>query len=85
MSQIITKIKQRLAKLSFRTGVVVACVCAVCYAISFLQMLLPISVTAKGVIWFVFFGLAKALQYAALLIFGAAGIARFKAVFRRNQ
>lgn len=84
MSQFIAKIKHRLSQLSFRSGVIAALLCGVCYAISFLQMLLPISTTTKGVLWLIFFGLAKTLQYTALVIFGAAGVARFKAVFHRK-
>lgn len=57
--------------------------CSVCYAISFAQMLLPISVVAKGVLWVVFFGLAKTCQYAAILILGKAGIERLRRAFRR--
>lgn len=48
-------------------------------------MLLPISVTAKGIIWFIFFGLAKTLQYTAILILGAAGVARLKAIIQRRK
>ncbi len=44
-----------LGGLSFRSGVAVAVVCVTCYAISFGQMLLPISLGAKGVLWFIFF------------------------------
>lgn len=74
-----------LKGLSFRTGVIVAAVCALCYAISFGQMLLPISLELKGVLWVVFFGLAKTAQYTALLILGKEGWRRLKQFFRRNQ
>ena len=47
-------------------------------------MLLPVSTTAKAVLWFVFFGLAKTLQYTAILILGTTGIARIKASMRRG-
>lgn len=57
--------------------------CGVCYAISFAQMLLPISAVAKGVLWVVFFGLAKTCQYAAILILGKVGIERLRRAFRR--
>lgn len=67
------KIKQWLKGLSYRTGIIVAVICIVCYAISFAQMLLPVSVAVKSVLWFIFFGLAKTCQYAALLILGKAG------------
>lgn len=37
-------------------------------------MLLPISTATKGVLWFIFFGLAKTAQYTAIAIIGKAGI-----------
>lgn len=80
-TQRLNKFKVWLQSLSFRTGIYVLIVCATCYAISFAQMLLPISVTAKGIIWIVFFGLAKAAQYSAILIIGKAGIERLKKFF----
>ncbi len=73
-----THIKNWISSLSFRTGCIVAAICAVCYAVSFLQMLLPLSVSAKGVLWVLFFGLAKTSQYTALLILGKAGVERVK-------
>lgn len=79
------KITSWLKSLSFQTGVMVAVACAVCYAISFAQMLLPIPVWLKGAIWFVFFGLAKACQYSALLILGKAGIERLRSKFKKNE
>ncbi len=42
-----------LTQLSFRTGLVVAVLCAVCYVVSFAQVLLPISAAAKSVLWVV--------------------------------
>lgn len=71
-----------IRSLSFRTGVVVVAICVVCYGISFAQMLLPISTMAKGVLWFVFFGLAKTCQYTAVLILGKAGIERLRKIFK---
>ena len=56
--------KKRLSRLSFRTGVIVQAMCIPFYAISFTQMALPISTSLKGVLWGVFFGLAKTAQYA---------------------
>lgn len=79
MKEFITRLKGWLARLSFRTGIVVLGVCVVCYALSFAQMLLPISVTAKGVLWTVLFGMAKACQYSALVILGKEGINRIRA------
>lgn len=80
-----SKIKQWLSALSFRTGIIIAALCIACYIISFAQMLLPISVAAKGIIWTIFFGLAKAFQYSALLILGSSGIARIKAYFKNRK
>lgn len=77
--------KKWLTGLSFRTGVVVLGVCVLCYIISFAQMLLPISASAKGVLWVVFFGLAKATQYSGLLILGKAGIDRIKTWRKKNR
>jgi len=48
--------------------------CLPCYIISFAQMALPISTAMKGVLWFVFFGLAKTFQYGGLAILGAKGL-----------
>lgn len=68
------KLKSWLAGLSFRTGVIVLICCVLFYVISFAQMLLPISTVAKGVLWFIFFGLAKTAQYTAIAIIGKVGI-----------
>ncbi|MCH5335227.1 MAG: hypothetical protein J1D86_05435 [Alistipes sp.] len=78
-------VKERLAKLSFRTGVIVLAMCIPLYIISFAQMALPISASAKGVLWAVFFGLAKTAQYGGLTILGAEGVRRMKAYWKRNQ
>lgn len=71
-------IKGWLAKLSFRTGVIVLVMCVPFYIISFAQMALPISVSVKGVLWVIFFGLAKTAQYGGLTILGADGVRRIK-------
>ena len=81
----LTQLKNWLAGLSFRTGICVLIACILCYAISFAQMLLPISVSAKGLIWTIFFGIAKATQYTALLILGKAGIDRVKKYFSTGR
>lgn len=73
------KIQAFLRRLSFRTGVIVLVLCVPCYIISFAQMAFPISVELKGVLWFVFFGLAKSLQYGGLTIIGVDGVKRLKA------
>lgn len=71
---------QVAGRMSFRTGVIVGVLSVVCYALSFGQMLLPFSITVKGVLWIVFFGLAKTFQYTALLILGKAGVGRLRAL-----
>ena len=55
----VTRLRQWLQSLSFRTGVIVLLCCIPVYILSFAQMLLPISVAAKGVLWTVLFGMAK--------------------------
>lgn len=82
MSLAFIRFKQWLGKLSFRTGIIVATLCVISYIVSFAQMLLPLSVTMKAVLWTVFFGLAKTFQYAALLILGTIGLTRLKALFK---
>lgn len=82
MLQAFIRLKQWLGRLSFRTGIIVAALCTICYIVSFAQILLPISATMKGVLWTVFFGLAKTFQYTALLILGTTGLARAKAMFK---
>lgn len=72
------RLKEWLGGMSFRTGVVLVAVCIVCYVISFAQMLLPLSVTAKGVLWFIFFGMAKTTQYAAIAVLGTTGVKRLR-------
>ncbi len=72
------RIKQWFVGLSFRTGVAVLIVCIIFYVLSFAQMLLPISTTTKGILWIIFFGLAKTAQYTALLILGKEGWMRLR-------
>lgn len=72
------KLQTFLRRFSFRTGVIVLALCVPCYVISFAQMALPISTAAKGVLWFIFFGLAKTFQYGGLTILGVEGVKRLK-------
>ena len=81
----ITAIKAWLAKLSFRTGVVVIASCLLFYLLSFAQALLPISAEAKSVLFIIFFGLAKTTQYAGLAVVGVKGWQRIKSWFRRKK
>lgn len=75
------RFRVRLQSLSFRTGVVVLALCVPFYVLSFAQMALPsawLGAAAKGVLWAVFFGMAKAFQYGGLLILGADGVKRLR-------
>ena len=78
------KIKQLLQGLSFKTGVIILALCIPFYIISFAQMALPISTEMKGVLWVVFFGLAKTFQYGGLTILGVDGWKRLKAYFGKK-
>ncbi len=77
-------LQRQLQGLSFRTGVIVLGLCIPFYVISFAQALLPISVGAKGILWTIFFGLAKAFQWSGITILGVDGLKRVKAYFKRN-
>ena len=81
----LVRFKQWLSGLGFRVGVGVAIFCVLCYAVSFAQMLLPISLEMKGILWAIFFGLAKAAQYSALLILGKEGWKRLRDRLRRGR
>ena len=85
LKQTLANVKKWLSGLSFRTGVIVLLMCIPFYILSFAQMALPISVEAKGVLWFILFGLAKTCQYGGLTILGVEGIRRLKAKFRKNK
>lgn len=81
----LSRLKQWLSRLSFRTGVIVLLCCIPCYILSFAQMVLPISVELKGVLWFILFGMAKTFQYGGLTILGVEGVKRLKQRFRKNK
>lgn len=83
--EMLNKVKAWLSGLSFRTGVIVLLMCIPFYILSFAQMALPISVEAKGVLWFVLFGLAKTCQYGGLTILGVEGVRRLKAKFGKGK
>lgn len=85
MKGLFLKIKTWLQGLSFRTGVIVLACCIPFYIISFAQMALPISAYWKGVLWVVFFGLAKTAQYGGLTILGVEGYRRLKNYFKKKQ
>lgn len=79
------KIKQLLQGLSFKTGVIILALCIPFYIISFAQMALPISTEMKGMLWVVFFGLAKTFQYGGLTILGVDGWKRLKTYFGKKK
>ncbi|MBQ7213721.1 MAG: hypothetical protein IJS25_04235 [Bacteroidales bacterium] len=86
MKRLFARLKVWLNGLSFRTGVIVLLLCIPCYVISFAQMALPgLSVQAKGILWTVFFGLAKTFQYGGLTILGAEGVRRLKSRFCKDR
>ena len=70
MAQVFHRTKKWLQSLSFRTGVIVLLCC--------IPLMLPISTTAKGVLWAILFGLAKTCQYGGLTILGVEGFKRLK-------
>ena len=84
-SKPINNVKHWLQSLSFKTGVIVLLCCIPFYILSFAQMLLPISVTAKGILWTVLFGLAKTCQYGGLTILGVEVYKRLKDKFKRKN
>ena len=82
--QILLQLKSQLAKLSFRTGLWVLAGCAV----SYLWLSSPccsLFSHDQGVLWFIFFGLAKTLQYTALLILGKEGAHRIRDWWRERK
>jgi phosphoglycolate phosphatase len=79
------KIQKYLSRFSFRTGMIVLILCIPCYIISFAQMALPISNAMKGVLWFIFFGLAKTFQYGGLSIIGVEGVKRIKNYWKERK
>lgn len=84
IKNLIIATRKWLGSLSFRTGVILIIIAAVCYVISFAQMLLPIYASAKGVLWIVFFGLAKTFQYSGLAVLGTAGITKLKTWWKKR-
>ena len=80
----VAAVRKWLQALSFRTGVIVLACCIPFYIISFAQMALPIEPWLKGVLWAVFFGLAKTAQYGGLTIIGARGVQRLRSFFSRR-
>lgn len=85
LRSIFERVTKYLSTLSHRTGVIVLVMCIPFYIISFAQMLLPISTSAKAVLWFIFFGLAKTAQYSGLTILGAVSIKNYLSRRRQNR
>lgn len=84
-SSVKDRLKILLSKLSFRTGVIILISCVVFYILSFVQAFLPLSASTKGVLFIVFFGLAKTTQYTGLAIVGVKGWQRIKAYIRLKR
>ena len=78
-------IKSYLQKLSFRTGVIVLLMCIPFYILSFVQAFFPVSTATKGILFTVFFGLAKSFQYGGIAILGKEGYKRVKGYFKRKK
>ena len=78
-------IKSYLQKLSFRTGVIVLLMCIPFYLLSFVQMFFPVSTATKGILFTVFFGLAKSFQYGGIAILGKEGYKQVKGYFKRKK
>lgn len=78
-------IKSYLQKLSFRTGVIVLLMCIPFYFLSFVQVFFPVSTATKGILFTVFFGLAKSFQYSGIAILGKEGYKQVKGYFRRKK
>ena len=57
----------------------------ICYILSFAQILLPISAVAKGVLWTIFFGLAKTFQYSGIAVLGVDGIKKLKQRWNKKK
>ncbi len=85
MKKTLKKIKVWLASLSFRTGVIVLAMCIPFYIISFAQATLDTPKETKAMLWVVFFGLAKTLQYGGLTILGVDGLKRVKRYFKKSS
>ena len=78
-------IKSYLQKLSFRTGVIVLLMCIPFYLLSFVQVFFPVSTVTKGILFTIFFGLAKSFQYGGIAILGKEGYKRVKGYLKRKK
>ena len=82
MKEYFTKLGKRvnafLKRFSFKTGLIILSLCIPFYILSFTQMAMDFSYSVKGILRFIFFGLAKTFQYAGLAILGVEGIKMLK-------
>ena len=78
-------VKSKLQNLSFRTGAIVLMMCIPFYFLSFVQVFFPVSTAMKGILFTVFFGLAKSFQYGGIAILGTEGYKRVKGYFKRKK
>lgn len=67
-----------LKRYSYKTGLIIFLLCIPFYILSFAQMAMDFSYTVKGILWVLFFGLAKTFQYTGLAILGVEGVKRLK-------
>ena len=82
---ILISVKSYLKRLSFKTGILFLGLCIIFYILSFAQMALNLTYSVKGVLWVIFFGLAKTFQYAGLAVIGVEGIKRLKLWFTKSR
>ena len=73
------RIKSFFKRLSTRTGVILLIVCILLYLASGIQALLPLEESTKGILFIIFFGLAKVFQYSAIAVLGVKGWQKIKA------
>jgi len=59
--------------------------CLPFYALSFVQVFFPVSTATKGILFTVFFGLAKTFQYTGVAILGKEGYKRVKGYLKRKM
>lgn len=78
-------IKSYLQKLSFRTGVIVLLMCIPFYFLSFVQVFFPVSTATKGILFTIFFGLAKSFQYGGIAILGKEGYKQVKGYLKQKK
>lgn len=83
IKKLFSRVVAYLRRLSPRTGMSILILCIPFYIISFAQMALPISAALKGVLWFIFFGLAKTTQYTGLTILGVSGIKNLRGYIKK--